>query len=79
MTHLAQIAAWADRHYALRKRVDGDETTIDVIALDDSQAVLAEIARMLSGSSARVALEHAATLVREAATRKAALTASGGS
>ncbi len=79
VTHLAQIAAWADRHYALRKSVDGDATSIDVIALNEPHAVLAEIARMLSGSSARVALQHAAALVREAAARKAALTASDGS
>jgi len=64
VTHLAQIAAWADRHYALRKRVENGVTFIDVVALEERSAVLAEIARMLSGSTNAAALRHAETLVR---------------
>ncbi len=63
VTHLAQIAAWAQRHYALRKRVENGVTLIDVVALEERSAVLAEIARMLSGSTDAAALRHAETLV----------------
>ena len=62
MTHLAQIASYAGTHYALRKYDDAGETTIEVVELNDDDR-LAEIARMLSGDTKRISLEHAATLV----------------
>ncbi len=70
VTHLAQIASWADRHYTLRKRSRGDETIVELVLLDGAQDVLEEIARMLSGSAAGVALEHAGALVNDARERK---------
>jgi DNA repair protein RecN (Recombination protein N) len=70
VTHLAQIASWADRHYALRKHEREAATTIEVVTLGERGAALEEIARMLSGTSKGVALEHAETLVREARSRK---------
>lgn len=70
VTHLAQIASWADRHYALRKKERKDSTVIELVKLDDRGAALEELARMLSGSSAGVALEHAEALLREARVRK---------
>jgi DNA repair protein RecN (Recombination protein N) len=70
ITHLAQIASWADRHYALRKREDRGSTVVEVVALA-GQPALEEIARMLSGSTAAVALEHAEALVRDARASKA--------
>jgi DNA repair protein RecN (Recombination protein N) len=73
VTHLAQIASWSDRHYTLHKRERAGETIIDVLALDDQAEVESEIARMLSGSSAKVALEHAGTLLRDARKRKGRL------
>jgi DNA repair protein RecN (Recombination protein N) len=63
VTHLAQIASWAGTHYVLRKYDDGGETTIEVVALHADDDRLAEIARMLSGDTKRISLEHAATLV----------------
>ena len=63
VTHLAQIASWADTHYALRKYDDDGETTIEVVSLRADDDRLAEIARMLSGDTKRISLEHAATLV----------------
>ncbi len=71
VTHLAQIASWADSHYALRKRVENGTTFVELERLDARPAVLAEIARMLSGSAKAVALEHAETLVREVRAHKA--------
>lgn len=70
VTHLAQIASWADRHYAMRKREERGATVIDVVSLDERPAV-EEIARMLSGSSAAIALEHARSLVRDVRATKA--------
>ena len=70
VTHLAQIASWADRHYVLRKRERRGATVVELVALDERQAVLEEVARMLSGSAAGVALEHAEALVRDARARK---------
>lgn len=63
VTHLAQIASWAETHYALRKYGDAEATTIDVVPLGAEEDRLAEIARMLSGDTKRISLEHAATLV----------------
>jgi len=70
VTHLAQIASWADRHYVLRKRERAGSTIVELVALDARKAVLEEIARMLSGSPAGVALEHAEALVRDVRARK---------
>jgi DNA repair protein RecN (Recombination protein N) len=66
VTHLAQIASWADVHYVLRKYDDDGETTIEVVPLGAEDDRLAEIARMLSGDTKRISLEHAATLVAAA-------------
>jgi DNA repair protein RecN (Recombination protein N) len=66
VTHLAQIASWADVHYVLRKYDDDGETTIEVVPLGAEDDRLAEIARMLSGDTKRISLEHAATLVASA-------------
>ena len=58
VTHLAQIASWADTHVVLRKRDVRGGTRIDALTLDGDD-VTAEIARMLSGSAEGVAREHA--------------------
>ena len=71
VTHLAQIASWADSHYALRKRNEGGATLVELERLEARPDVLAEIARMLSGSAKSVAIEHAETLVRDVRVRKA--------
>jgi DNA repair protein RecN (Recombination protein N) len=63
VTHLAQIASYAPTHYALRKRDRGDATTIEVVPMQAEADRLAEIARMLSGETTGISLEHAATLV----------------
>jgi len=64
VTHLAQIASWADAHYALRKRDEGSATVVELEPLGARDARLVEIARMLSGEATSVSLKHAATLVR---------------
>jgi DNA repair protein RecN (Recombination protein N) len=64
VTHLAQIATWADRHYVLDKVERGGETTITVRELDGRKEREAEIARMLSGETHDVALRHARALLK---------------
>jgi DNA repair protein RecN (Recombination protein N) len=50
ITHLPQIAAYADAQYAIRKRVEAGRTRTDVTRLDDSGRV-EELARMLGGAA----------------------------
>jgi len=63
VTHLPQVAAWADTHFVVKKSSDGSVSQSDVAKLD-TQNRIEEIARMLAGlegsSSAR---EHAAELL----------------
>jgi DNA repair protein RecN (Recombination protein N) len=72
VTHLAQIASWADRHYALRKHERAGATTIEVVELRERAAILDELARMMGGKVHDVAVEHAETLLRDASKRKMA-------
>jgi DNA repair protein RecN (Recombination protein N) len=68
VTHLAQVAAFADRHVVVQKP-DGQEagvTASDVRLVDGDERV-AELARMLAGSDTATAREHAAELLRAAA------------
>jgi DNA repair protein RecN (Recombination protein N) len=63
VTHLPQVAAWADTHFVVKKSSDGSVLQSGVSKLGQSERV-EEIARMLAGleesSSAR---EHAAELL----------------
>jgi DNA repair protein RecN (Recombination protein N) len=49
ITHLPQIAACADTHFAIEKRVDGGRTRTSVARLD-ADGRIEELARMLGGS-----------------------------
>ncbi|MBI2821065.1 MAG: DNA repair protein RecN [Acidobacteria bacterium] len=63
VTHLPQIAAFADIHYRVGKQVRGGRTVVAVERLDD-QGKLEEVARMLAGSRiGKSALEHARSLI----------------
>jgi DNA repair protein RecN (Recombination protein N) len=64
VTHLAQLATWADRHYVLDKTEGAGETTIAVRAIRGAKDREAEIARMLSGESHDAALRHARALLK---------------
>ena len=65
VTHLAQLATWSDRHYVLDKHEKGGTTTIAVREIAGEDARAAELARMLSGESHEVALEHARLLLAQ--------------
>ena len=63
VTHLPQVAIWADHHIIVEKNIDGAVTESSIRALDDSQREI-EIARMLSGlESSEHAQEHARELL----------------
>ena len=63
VTHLPQVAAWADSHYVVTKNSDGSVSESNVRKVQESSRV-EEIARMLSGmESSSSALEHAAELL----------------
>jgi DNA repair protein RecN (Recombination protein N) len=48
VTHLAQVAACADRHFVVAKQSDGASTASEVRAVH-GEARVAEVARMLGG------------------------------
>ncbi len=63
VTHLPQVAAFADRHYAVVKSSDGRVTTSGVTALDDAGR-RRELSRMLAGlEESEAALAHVDELV----------------
>ncbi len=70
VTHLPQVAAWADAQVVVTKTATRTRTTTAVSVLDDDARVV-EIARMLSGSpDSESAREHAAELLETAATAR---------
>jgi DNA repair protein RecN (Recombination protein N) len=67
VTHLPQIASYADNHYSIEKRVENRRTLIRVIHLNEGKRVQ-EIARMISGERmTESVLKHAAELLKSAA------------
>ena len=65
VTHLAQVAAHADRHLVVERADDGHITRSGVHEVA-GEARVAELARMLGGSSTDAALEHARDLLARA-------------
>ncbi len=65
VTHLAQVAAHADRHLVVEKSDDGHVTRSMVHEVEGEHRV-AELARMLGGSGTRAALDHARDLLARA-------------
>ncbi|MBV8655287.1 MAG: DNA repair protein RecN [Candidatus Eremiobacteraeota bacterium] len=68
VTHLAQLATWADRHYVLDKTESKNETTISVRELASASQREEELARMLSGETHDAALKHARALLKSRGT-----------
>ena len=63
ITHLAQVAVWADHHLLVKKNESGSVTQSDVISIDEDARKI-EIARMLSGQEeSQTAQQHAAELL----------------
>ena len=65
VTHLPQVASFADRHYAVRKRVERGRTVTEVKALAADERV-EEVARMLGGETiTETARRHAREMVKQ--------------
>jgi DNA repair protein RecN (Recombination protein N) len=63
VTHLPQVAAWADTHFKVAKHSDGSIVESGVWLLDE-KARIEEVARMLAGlEESASALEHASELL----------------
>jgi DNA repair protein RecN (Recombination protein N) len=63
VTHLPQIAAFADQHFVVEKREADGRTKMQIRLLDD-QARTREVARMLSGATVtETSLQHAAQMI----------------
>ena len=71
VTHLPQVAAFADRHVVVHKSSDGTVTTSGLTVLDDSERER-ELSRMLAGlEESDTALAHARELLDAAAPARA--------
>ena len=58
ITHLPQIASFADRHLKIEKRAGKERTTVDINKIKKDERT-EEIARMLGGKISKVSLKHA--------------------
>lgn len=68
VTHLAQVAVVASRHYLVSKSVgDVPETTLTLIEGEERER---EVARMLSGSATKASLAHARELLNASASQR---------
>ncbi|HEY8449320.1 MAG TPA: DNA repair protein RecN [Bacillota bacterium] len=70
VTHLAQVAALADRHFVIEKHVENGRTVTRVQTLA-AEGREREIARMLAGEQGDVDLAHARALLARARGRRA--------
>lgn len=65
VTHLAQVAAYADAHLVVRKS-DADGSSGTTVHHVEGQARVYEVARMLSGNDSEASLAHARELLASA-------------
>lgn len=65
VTHLAQVAAFADQQFRVVKTPRGSSTAVAVERLDADQRVV-ELARMLGAADARTSREHARAMLESA-------------
>ncbi len=63
VTHLPQIASYADRHLKIGKKVRGKRTTVEIRKIEKDERTV-EIARMLSGDSSQVSIKHASEMLK---------------
>lgn len=63
ITHLPQIASYADRHLKIEKRVEGKRTVVEIREIEKEERT-EEIARMLSGDASDVSMKHAREMLK---------------
>ncbi|MCE1179625.1 MAG: DNA repair protein RecN [Micrococcales bacterium] len=69
VTHLPQVAAYADRHLVVEKASDGHVTASGIHLVEGSERE-SELARMMTGVETDSALEHARELLASAVARR---------
>lgn len=78
VTHLPQVAAWADTHYSIRKNSSETVTSSDLALLDGAERAN-ELARMMAGrEESALAREHALELLDFVATERKRIGARAG-
>ena len=71
VTHLPQVAAWADTHYSIRKNSSESVTSSDLALIEGAERAL-ELARMMAGrEESESAQEHARELLEFVASERA--------
>jgi DNA repair protein RecN (Recombination protein N) len=63
ITHLPQIASYAGTHLKIAKKVRGKRTKVEIKKMEREERTF-EIARMLSGDSSDVSIEHAREILK---------------
>ena len=63
ITHLPQIASYADSHLKIEKRVQGKRTVVEIREIEKEERA-EEIARMLSGDASDVSMRHAREMLK---------------
>jgi DNA repair protein RecN (Recombination protein N) len=67
VTHLPQVAAFADRHHRVEKRIAAGRTHAGVVLLEGEEDRRREVARMMAGATITdAALQHAGALIAAA-------------
>ena len=64
ISHLPQIASYGDSHFSIQKISGSNKSEVKVKILDENERRV-EIARMLSGSDTKLALQHADELIKK--------------
>jgi DNA repair protein RecN (Recombination protein N) len=77
VTHLAQLAGYADKHFKVSKALHGERVTTDVLGLDD-EARVGELAEML-GATSDSGSQTARELLTDAQAKKESLRKKSGS
>lgn len=63
ITHLPQIASYADRHLKIEKRVEGKRTVVEIREIEKEKRT-EEISRMLSGDTSDASMKHAREMLK---------------
>ena len=64
ITHLPQIASYAEGHLKIEKKIKKDKTTVKISKIDRDERT-EEVARMLSGKISAVSIRHAKEMLKQ--------------
>jgi DNA repair protein RecN (Recombination protein N) len=72
ITHLPQIASFADTHFLIKKFLDNERTHTEIHRMNNEQRIK-EIARLTGGNETALALERASEIINDADNYKSSL------